>query len=107
MVPYLQRGELRLVAESSPEELEACRRLLPGLLDLFQIVWLLREGNKRGCHIGIARLCADSSYDIPAPINPEQVRDELRKETIESVKKLELLVKRLELLDSPTTKAPA
>ena len=37
-LPYLQRGELRLVAEASPSELEACRRLLPGLLDVFQIV---------------------------------------------------------------------
>lgn len=38
LIPYLQRGELRLVAEASPAEIEACRRLLPGLLDLFQIV---------------------------------------------------------------------
>ncbi len=37
-IPYLQRGELRLVAEASAAEIEACRRLLPSLLDLFQIV---------------------------------------------------------------------
>src|SRR5207247_7185748 len=38
LLPYLQRGELRLAAEATPEEVQACRRLLPGLLDLFQIV---------------------------------------------------------------------
>ncbi len=39
-IPYLQRGELRLVAEVTPAELDACRRLLPGLVDLFQVVTL-------------------------------------------------------------------
>jgi ATP-dependent Clp protease ATP-binding subunit ClpC len=38
LVPYLARGEVRAVAEASPDELDACRRLLPGLADLFQIV---------------------------------------------------------------------
>ncbi|MCE7871068.1 ATP-dependent Clp protease ATP-binding subunit [bacterium CPR1] len=38
LAPYLERGELQLVAEASPEELEACRRLLPGLVDLFQVL---------------------------------------------------------------------
>jgi ATP-dependent Clp protease ATP-binding subunit ClpC len=38
LMPYLARGELRMVAEATPAELDACRRLLPGLADLFQIV---------------------------------------------------------------------
>jgi ATP-dependent Clp protease ATP-binding subunit ClpC len=38
LVPYLARGELRMIAEATPAELDACRRLLPGLPDLFQIV---------------------------------------------------------------------
>jgi ATP-dependent Clp protease ATP-binding subunit ClpC len=37
LVPYLARGELRMVAEATPSELDACRRLMPGLPDLFQI----------------------------------------------------------------------
>ncbi len=36
--PYLQAGELRMVAETTVEELEACRRMLPGLLDVFEIL---------------------------------------------------------------------
>lgn len=38
LVPYLARGELRMVAEVTPAELDACRRLMPSLPDLFQIV---------------------------------------------------------------------
>jgi ATP-dependent Clp protease ATP-binding subunit ClpC len=38
LVPYLTRGELRMVAEATPSELDACRRLLPGLADVFQII---------------------------------------------------------------------
>jgi ATP-dependent Clp protease ATP-binding subunit ClpC len=38
LVPYIQRGELRIVAEATPAELDACRRLLPGLADLFQVL---------------------------------------------------------------------
>ncbi len=39
-LPYLQRGELRLAGEASPAELDACRRLLPGFADVFQVVRL-------------------------------------------------------------------
>lgn len=38
LLPYLQRGELSLIAECQPAELDACRRLLPSLADVFQIV---------------------------------------------------------------------
>jgi ATP-dependent Clp protease ATP-binding subunit ClpC len=40
MATYMQRRELRLVAEATPEEVDACRRLLPGLIKLFVIVKL-------------------------------------------------------------------
>jgi ATP-dependent Clp protease ATP-binding subunit ClpC len=40
LLPYLQRGELRLVGETTPAELDACRRLLPGLADVFQLLAL-------------------------------------------------------------------
>lgn len=39
-LPYLQRGELHVVSEATPAELEACRRLLPGFVDVFQILAL-------------------------------------------------------------------
>ncbi|MGE0132835.1 MAG: AAA family ATPase [Blastocatellales bacterium] len=39
-MPYLQRNELRMIGEATPAELDACRKLLPGFIDLFQIVKL-------------------------------------------------------------------
>jgi len=41
LLPYLARSELRMIAEATPAELDACRRLMPGLADLFQIVPVL------------------------------------------------------------------
>ncbi len=38
LLPYLERRELHMVAEATPAEFSACRRLMPGLLDVFQIV---------------------------------------------------------------------
>jgi ATP-dependent Clp protease ATP-binding subunit ClpC len=40
LVPYLQRGEIRLVTEATAAELDACRRLLPNFANLFQVVRL-------------------------------------------------------------------
>ncbi len=36
LMPYLKRGEVRLIAEATSSELDACRRLLPGFADAFQ-----------------------------------------------------------------------
>lgn len=38
LLPYVERGELRLVAETTPAELDSCRQLLPTFVDQFQIV---------------------------------------------------------------------
>src|SRR5262249_5730186 len=38
LAPSLARGEVRVAAEATPAELDACRRVLPGLADLFQVV---------------------------------------------------------------------
>ncbi len=40
LVPYLAAGELRLAAEATPEEFDACRRLLPDLLAVLRPVRL-------------------------------------------------------------------
>lgn len=37
---FLERGELRMIVEATPAELDACRRLLPNFVDSFQIVRL-------------------------------------------------------------------
>ncbi|MCA9778005.1 MAG: AAA family ATPase, partial [Candidatus Eremiobacteraeota bacterium] len=38
LLPYVERGELLLIAEATPEELDRCRRLLPEFVDLFAIM---------------------------------------------------------------------
>lgn len=38
LIPYLRSGTLRMVAEANPTELDACRRLLPELIDSLPIV---------------------------------------------------------------------
>ena len=40
LIPYLQRAEVRVIAEATASELDACRRLLPGFADLFQVIKL-------------------------------------------------------------------
>jgi ATP-dependent Clp protease ATP-binding subunit ClpC len=35
---FIESGELRLIAEATPREVAACRRLLPGFVELFRIV---------------------------------------------------------------------
>jgi len=37
-LPFIQRGEMRVIAEAASAELDACRRLLPGFADAFQII---------------------------------------------------------------------
>lgn len=38
LVPYMSHREVQVVAEATPQELDACRRLLPGLADAFNIL---------------------------------------------------------------------
>jgi ATP-dependent Clp protease ATP-binding subunit ClpC len=37
LLPFIQRGELRVISETTPAGLDACRRLLPGFADAFRI----------------------------------------------------------------------
>jgi ATP-dependent Clp protease ATP-binding subunit ClpC len=38
LLPFIERGELRIVSEATPAELDACRRLLPGFINNFRIL---------------------------------------------------------------------
>jgi ATP-dependent Clp protease ATP-binding subunit ClpC len=38
LLPFIERGELRVAGEATPAELDACRRLLPGFVSNFRIV---------------------------------------------------------------------
>jgi ATP-dependent Clp protease ATP-binding subunit ClpC len=38
LLPFVERGEMRIVSETTPAGLDACRRLLPGFADAFRIL---------------------------------------------------------------------
>ena len=38
LLPFVERGEMRIVGETTPAGLDACRRLLPGFVDAFRIL---------------------------------------------------------------------
>jgi len=38
LLPFVERGEMRIVSETTPAGLDACRRLLPGFVDAFRIL---------------------------------------------------------------------
>ncbi len=63
IAPYLQRGELRLVVEATPSELEACRRLLPNFVDLFQIVNLKEFTDEKALRI-LDRIAESGSRNV-------------------------------------------
>jgi ATP-dependent Clp protease ATP-binding subunit ClpC len=62
-LPYLQRGELRLAAEATPAELDACRRLLPGFADVFQVVNLTPFGRREAVAV-LDRLATALRQDL-------------------------------------------
>jgi ATP-dependent Clp protease ATP-binding subunit ClpC len=77
-LPYLQRAELRVVGEATPAELDACRRLLPGFADVFQVLRLepftrtqavsvldhLADLLKQNHHLEIGRGVTDLVYHL-------------------------------------------
>lgn len=62
MLPYLRRGELRLISEATHETLDACRRLLPGFAESFRIV-------------PVSRLSTEATQDIASRILQEAKRN--------------------------------
>ena len=75
--PYLERGRLRMVAEVTVEELDTCRRLMPGFLDLFQVRMLKPLGSPQA-----ERLLQQVARSEAAPprlrVEPQAVADTIR-----------------------------
>jgi len=75
LAPYLERGEMRMVAEATPDELDACRRLLPGFVDLFQVLRVpelsgeaARDVLQRIAAAEGRRLRKDDAEEMAAPV---------------------------------------
>ena len=69
-LPYLQNGQLRLLAETTPEEFQACRRLLPGLADVFQVLRLEPMDPPRA-RAALAAVAASRTREIKVTAEPQ------------------------------------
>ena len=70
----------------------------PEKLCVEQILWLLRESQKVGCHAGMAFIAADACYTMPTPVEPEDEMAALQREFIEANKQQAARSARLEKL---------
>lgn len=74
-----------------------CNRTRPEKPDPEQIVFVLKLGREIGCHVGIDYISKECNYKWET-IEPDDEKARLMREYIDSVKKQENLVKRLEAL---------
>jgi hypothetical protein len=61
-----------------------------------QVMWLLTEGRRVGCHAAMNFLAAQAGYADPQPIEPEDERVKLQREFIEAQKYMAKLAGRME-----------
>lgn len=73
-----------------------------------EIMWLICEGRKAGCHVLINYICESSQYAPPTPIDPEDQRAELQRKFIEATRNLQSMAREIQRLEStPHIKAAA
>ena len=61
-----------------------------------QVLWILKEARKVGCHAAMAYISRECGYADPQPIEPEDERAELQREYIAAVKTLAAITTRIE-----------
>lgn len=64
-------------------------------LSLAEIMLLLREGRRAGCHTATVFICRDAGYQDPLPIEPENEMARLQRDYIESVERMEKLTREM------------
>lgn len=67
-------------------------------LDPEQMLWILREGRKVGCHSAIHYLCDDAGYAHATPVDPLDEAAELQRRFIEAVRESKRIADRLDRL---------
>lgn len=60
-----------------------------------EVIWLLREARRAGCHTGMHYLADVTGYSHPSPVEPADEAAELQRAFIESVRLQQQLVERL------------
>jgi len=91
----------RLWPEKTPEAaqrslLDSLNDSRPEKLSPEQVLWLLAEGRKVGCHAGMNYLARETGYSDPQPVEPEDEKARLQREFIEAQKSMSKLAERME-----------
>ncbi len=68
----------------------------PEKLDPEQVMWILREARKIGCHAGMTFLARDCGYADPQPIEPDDEKAALQREFVQMGKAMQTLFARME-----------
>jgi hypothetical protein len=63
-----------------------------------QIMWILREARKVGCHAAINYICGDAGYANPLPVEPEDEKAQLMREFIAATAQQKINIEKLERL---------
>ena len=74
----------------------------PEKLSPDQVLWILREARKVGCHAAITYIARECGYADPQPLEPEDERAALQREFTQSVQALQGLASRIERLGART-----
>ena len=61
-----------------------------------QVLWILREARKVGCHAGAAYILRECGYADPQPVEPEDERAALQREFVQMGKAMKVLFARME-----------
>jgi ATP-dependent Clp protease ATP-binding subunit ClpC len=68
-LPYLREGQLQMVGEATPEEMTACRHLLPGFADVFQVL-RLQELDDRQARAALQSAIEARTRQAKIPVEP-------------------------------------
>lgn len=67
-------------------------------LDPEQMIYILREAKRGGCHIGMQFIAQTCEYDTPRPIEPDDKKAQLQQRFIQAVAEQKQILKMLESL---------
>ena len=68
-------------------------------LSFGELMWILREGSRKGCHTAMAFIANFCQYEEPKPVTKEQQAATLRQEVLSMGKQLQSALDKLERLE--------
>ncbi len=70
LIPYLERGQIKVLAEATQSELDSCRRLLPRFASLFEVV-VLEELSRARATEALTEVTQQRARDLHLEVDPE------------------------------------